>query len=165
LIYYDSGDLENARSYAEKTFELTRKNGEQAREAMASIYLGLILWRMESKKSNRAEHLTLHGMKRLEERGLRPYIAQQSLFIGELYIDIGQKEKALEYLKKADSMSKEMDVGYWGARAYTVYAELYKKEGKTSKAKENLNKAIEIFKECGADGWVNKYEKELAALS
>jgi len=33
-----------------------------------------------------------------------------------------------------------------------------------SKAKENLNKAIEIFTECGADGWVDKYEKELAEL-
>jgi hypothetical protein len=33
-----------------------------------------------------------------------------------------------------------------------------------SKAKEALNKAIEIFKKCGADGWVKKNEKELAAL-
>ena len=33
------------------------------------------------------------------------------------------------------------------------------------KAKENLSKAIEIFKDCGADGWVDKYEKELATLS
>jgi hypothetical protein len=28
-----------------------------------------------------------------------------------------------------------------------------------------LNKAIEIFRECGADGWVEKYEKELASFS
>jgi len=33
-----------------------------------------------------------------------------------------------------------------------------------SKARENLDKAIEIFKECGADGWVEKYEKDLAIL-
>jgi hypothetical protein len=33
------------------------------------------------------------------------------------------------------------------------------------KRKETLTKAIEILKECGADGWVEKYEKELAALS
>ena len=38
-------------------------------------------------------------------------------------------------------------------------------EGDHSKARENLNKAIEIFKECGADGWVEKYDKELAAIS
>jgi len=31
--------------------------------------------------------------------------------------------------------------------------------------KENLAKVIDIFKECGADGWVKKYEDELASLS
>ena len=30
-----------------------------------------------------------------------------------------------------------------------------------SRARENLIKAKEIFKECGADGWVEKYEKGL----
>ncbi len=54
---------------------------------------------------------------------------------------------------------------YYLARTYAVYAELYKKEGEVSKTREHLNKAIEILKECGADGWVEKYEKELAALS
>ncbi|MFQ5916538.1 MAG: hypothetical protein ACE5I0_01865 [Candidatus Binatia bacterium] len=53
---------------------------------------------------------------------------------------------------------------YWLGRTRAVYADLYRREGKISKAKENLNKAIEILKECGADGWVEKYEKELAAL-
>ena len=50
-------------------------------------------------------------------------------------------------------------------RTYAVYSDLYRKEGEASNTKENLNKAIEILKECGADGWVEKYEKELAAFS
>jgi len=49
-------------------------------------------------------------------------------------------------------------------RDYAIYSELFKRKGDQSKAKENLNKAIEILKECGADGWVEKYEKELASL-
>ena len=32
-------------------------------------------------------------------------------------------------------------------------------------AKENLGKSIEILRECGAGGWMEKYEKELSALS
>ena len=47
---------------------------------------------------------------------------------------------------------------------HALYAELFQRIGDQLKAKENLNKSIEIFKECGADGWVEKYEKELAAL-
>ena len=47
---------------------------------------------------------------------------------------------------------------------YGLYAEIFRQEGDRSKAKDNLEKAIEIFKECGADGWVEKYEKEFAEL-
>jgi len=42
---------------------------------------------------------------------------------------------------------------------------LFKRKGDLPKARERLNKGIEIFKECGADGWVERYEKELAPLS
>jgi predicted RNA polymerase sigma factor len=62
-------------------------------------------------------------------------------------------------------MFKEMGTNYYLARTHAIYADLYKKEGDKSKAKENMNKAIEIFNECGADGWVKKYEEELASLS
>jgi len=42
---------------------------------------------------------------------------------------------------------------------------LFKRKGDLSQAKEKLSKSIEIFKECGADGWVERYENELASLS
>jgi hypothetical protein len=45
-----------------------------------------------------------------------------------------------------------------------LYAKFFQRKGDTSKAKKQLSTAIDIFKECGADGWVEKYEKELAAL-
>ena len=47
------------------------------------------------------------------------------------------------------------------ARDYSLYADLFVRKDDVSQAKENLSTAIEIFKECGADGWVKKYEKEL----
>jgi hypothetical protein len=48
---------------------------------------------------------------------------------------------------------------------YVLYADLFKRKGDRPKAKENLGKAIEILKECGADGWVARYEKELTKFS
>jgi hypothetical protein len=46
-------------------------------------------------------------------------------------------------------------------RGYTIYAELLRRKGNQSKAEASLKKAIKIYRECGADGWVEKYEKEL----
>ena len=48
---------------------------------------------------------------------------------------------------------------------HALYAQWFKRKGDRSKSRENLGKAIEFMKECGADGWVSKYEKELAPLS
>ena len=47
---------------------------------------------------------------------------------------------------------------------YASYSELFKRRGDLTRAKQKLNKAIEIFRKCEAEGWVEKHEKEIAAL-
>ncbi len=47
---------------------------------------------------------------------------------------------------------------------YAFYAELQKHKGERKSAKRNLSRAIEVFTECGAEGWRNKAETEMAAL-
>ena len=56
-------------------------------------------------------------------------------------------------------------MNYWLGRTYEVYARLHKNQNKILQAREQMTKAIDIMKECGADGWVERYEKELAGLS
>jgi hypothetical protein len=50
------------------------------------------------------------------------------------------------------------------ARDYALYANFFKKKSDLAQAKEKLGKAIELMRGCGADGWVKKYEEELAEL-
>jgi hypothetical protein len=50
------------------------------------------------------------------------------------------------------------------ARDYLLYSTVLSQKDEESQARENLTKAIDTFKECGADGWVEKYENEMAAL-
>jgi hypothetical protein len=49
-------------------------------------------------------------------------------------------------------------------RSYILYSSFFKKQNNLPQAKEQMNKAIEIMKECNAEGWVERYEKELAEL-
>ena len=79
-------------------------------------------------------------------------------------IDDQHLSEAEDWIKKAIDTHKRDDMKWYLARDYTLYAELLKRKGNPSKANENLCKAIEIFKECGADGWVEKTEEELASL-
>jgi tetratricopeptide (TPR) repeat protein len=164
MIYFESGNLKSSENYFRKALVLSQ-DIHKFWGGYSQIWLGRVHSRKDIKESDRAEKQILEGMEVLESSNIRILFAQGYLFLGELYADLGQNEKALENLKKVEDECKDMGVDYWLGRTYGVYSDLYKKEGDHSKAKENLNKAIEILKECGADGWVKKYEKELAAIS
>lgn len=79
--------------------------------------------------------------------------------------DNGSISEAETWINKAIEADKRNGMMFSLGKGYTVCAELFNRKGDLPKAKENLNKAIEIFKECGADGWVKKYEKEIVTLS
>ncbi|MBW2539182.1 MAG: hypothetical protein JRE27_06225, partial [Deltaproteobacteria bacterium] len=90
-----------------------------------------------------------------------------SNFIGKilLYIDDQHISEAEDWIKKAIETNQKYGMMWNLAQDYALYSEFYKRKGDLPKAKEKLNKAIEIFTECGADGWVEKYGKDLASLS
>ena len=87
-------------------------------------------------------------------------------FIGEILLNIDDQHisEAEDWIKKAIKADKMNGMMFHLGRDLSLYAELFKRKGDQSKARETLSKSIEILKECGADGWVEKYEKELAKL-
>jgi class 3 adenylate cyclase/tetratricopeptide (TPR) repeat protein len=87
--------------------------------------------------------------------------------IGEILLNVDDQHmsEAEHWIQKAIESDQRNRTMFSLGRGYALYAELAKRNGDKLKARENLSKAIEIFKECGADGWIEKYEKELAALS
>lgn len=163
-IHLELGDLNKARSLMDEALRFSQKNNEKFSEAITWIGLGRILGKMEPPQIDQAVANILKGIEIGRELKIKVHYSTGYLYLGELYINIGEKEKANDNLEKAEGMFQDMGMDYWLAKTYAVYTDLYRKEGDQSKAKENLTKAIEILKECGADGWVEKYEQELASL-
>jgi tetratricopeptide (TPR) repeat protein len=87
-------------------------------------------------------------------------------YIGEilLIVDDSFLSEAEDWIKRSIEFDKRNGMMFYLGRDYVIYSELFKRKNDLPKAKENLTRTIEIFKECGADGWVEKYEKELASL-
>ena len=87
-------------------------------------------------------------------------------YTGEILLNIDDQHisEAEAWIKKAIEADSRNDMRWHLGRDYALYAELFKRKGDQLKARENLGKAIEIMKECSADGWVEKYEKELEPL-
>jgi class 3 adenylate cyclase/tetratricopeptide (TPR) repeat protein len=86
--------------------------------------------------------------------------------IGEILLNLDDEHipEAEQWIMQAIEADKRHGMMFELGMDNVLYAELFKRKGDQSKAKESLGKAIEIFKECGADGWVKKYEKEMATL-
>jgi predicted ATPase len=81
-----------------------------------------------------------------------------------LHIDDKHINDAEDWIKKAIEADKKNGTMWSLGRDYAFYAELLGRKGDHTKAEAALQKAIKIYKECGADGWVEKYEKELTTI-
>jgi len=101
-----------------------------------------------------------------EKNRYRIYDGWMPRYIAEVLLNLDDHHisEAEDWIKKAIEADSRNDMRWHLGRDCALYAELFKRKGDQPKAKENLGKAIEILKECGADGWVEKYEKELALL-
>jgi class 3 adenylate cyclase/tetratricopeptide (TPR) repeat protein/energy-coupling factor transporter ATP-binding protein EcfA2 len=110
------GNLNEAKVHAEQGLNLAQTNHERYAEGLAWLQLGRIVGKMEGSQLRKAEEHILKGMKILDELETKPAYAQSYLFLGELYADAGQKEKAIENLKKAEAMYQEMGMDFWLAQ-------------------------------------------------
>jgi tetratricopeptide (TPR) repeat protein len=119
------GDLKNARSSVDEALRLSQKNNEKQMEGMSWILLGRILERTETPQIDKAEEYILQGMKTLDELKLKPWYALGYFYLGQLYAKAGQKEKALENLRKGEAMFQEMGMDYWLVETRKVLAESF----------------------------------------
>ena len=82
-----------------------------------------------------------------------------------LHIDDDHLSDAGVWFQKAIEDDMKNGFRWQVAMDHACYANWFRKKGDRTGVKEQLTKAIDIFRECGADGWVEKYEKELAMIS
>jgi len=102
-------------------------------------------------------------IKSYDDKKLRLWEGPMLSTIGEILLNLDDQHisEAEDWIKRAIETGQKYGMRWHLAKDYALYAELFKRKGDVSQAKEKLNTAIAIFKECGADGWVEKYEKEL----
>jgi tetratricopeptide (TPR) repeat protein len=124
MIYIESGDLANARSYAEKALESAQKEQEKWAEGLASVCVGRILGMQDNSRWAEAEGCILRGIQTLDEHKLRPFYAIGYLYLGELYAHTGQREKALENLQEAEAMCQDMSMEYYLRRTQSALEKL-----------------------------------------
>ncbi len=97
---------------------------------------------------------------RINEGCIRRYVAE--ILLNMQNQEVSQAQNWIEKAIEADTKNFTR----WNlAKDYELYGELFRRRGNKPRANENLEEAIKIFKECGANGWADRVEKNLAIIS
>ena len=159
-LYFDMGEFKRAQDYYKEgvsTLEHARLYSFWVNMWKVSIVRSKVL--SNEKNINLVEVFEYY--RNINPRAGKGWAAR---YIGEILLNIDDqyRSEAEDWFKKAIEADKRNGTMWSLGADYASYAELFKQRGDLERAKQKLNKAIEIFKECGADGWVEKYEKEKA---
>jgi hypothetical protein len=93
-------------------------------EGFVWILLGRISGKRGTPKAKKGEESILQGIQILDKFKLKALYAPGYHYLGEFYADTGQKDKALETLKKAEGMFREMGMDYWLGKTKEVLENL-----------------------------------------
>ena len=115
--YLDAGRVHDATSLVERALDLSRKRKARGFQAWALRLLGEIASRRESQDLAEAEVRYRDARVLASELGMRPLVAHCHLGLGKLYRRTGDRAKAEEHLTTVKGMYREMDMGFYLARA------------------------------------------------
>jgi len=121
-IHLDLGDLKNARNLAEEALRLSQKNNEKYEEGWSWILLGTILGKTVPLQMKKAEECILKAIEIHKELRIKASYSLGYLYLGQLYLNGGKKQKAIDNLKKAEGMFQEMGMESWLGKTRQVLA-------------------------------------------
>ncbi len=160
--YFETGDFLRSKEHYEKgswALENIRSYPSWANLGKGGLARSKVISKERDVNFESLYALSRNNKVKVIEGWIQRYIGEILLNIDDQHLS--EAEHWIQEAIKADQRNRMMfNLG----RDYALYADLFKRKGDRLKAQENLGKAIEIFKECGADGWVEKYEKVLAAI-
>ena len=119
LVDLDCGDQWKAQQRTEKALKIAERYHQHGK-GFIWIVLGRILGKEDRPQTARAEESFLRGIKILEDLNIIAYYAPGYLWLGEFYLDTGQKEKALETLQKAQGIYQDMGMDYWLTKTHKI---------------------------------------------
>jgi class 3 adenylate cyclase/tetratricopeptide (TPR) repeat protein/ribosomal protein L40E len=161
-VCYEMGDFRKSKDHFKKGCSIYEKH---------RLFPSIIRWGeiglLRTRVSNKEKEVDLNAIYvHWRNNKIKVFEGSIQRYIGEILLNIDKQHisEAEHWIQNAIEADQRNRMMFHLGNDYALYAELFKRKGDRSKAQENLGKAIEIFKECGADGWIEKAEKELAII-
>jgi tetratricopeptide (TPR) repeat protein len=161
-IYFEMNDFSKSEGWYERGCQFLRDS---------LIFPSLLGWGkvglMRAKSKINPKNIDLGSLYALSKNN--KYKAAQGWifsYIGTILmnLDEGYTTEAGVWIQKAIEEDLRNGTRFFLGRDYVLYGKLFKRKDDRPKAQEHLGKAVKIMRECGAYGWVEQAEQELALL-
>jgi tetratricopeptide (TPR) repeat protein len=119
MTLWTSGDLRRARECVEEALRISQECNNKACEGMARVLLGCMVEEKAPSIIEEAQRQIRHGISILEDCKIKGWSTVGYLHLGEFLANADRKEEAVESLKKAEALYREMEVtpqSYWLTR-------------------------------------------------
>jgi tetratricopeptide (TPR) repeat protein len=113
IVHLAMNDLTKALFHAEEAINYAKKNKERHWEALSLLQLGMVGWKSQKIKIDEAKQHIRQGIRIVNELEMKPFEMVGYLYLGELFNDANEREKALEILKRSEKAFQEMGMDYW----------------------------------------------------
>ncbi|OHE17926.1 MAG: hypothetical protein A2X96_11380 [Syntrophobacterales bacterium GWC2_56_13] len=159
--YEQTGEIVKAKEHCERMIPVWEQFQTPSSVGSGKVMLAL------SKIRNNEKDVDVDSLYAYARNNKwKTYEGRISYLMGAIFLDIDDKHmpEAEDWIRKAIEADQRNGMRFSLGQDHALYAEFFKRKGDREQVRENLEKAIDIFRECGADGWVKKYEEELARL-
>lgn len=120
LCHYYSQDLSISIEMLEQACRLSEKSRENHYSGKSLIWLGRVKGLADSPNQSKAIEYINRGLTILRALQTKPDILIAHLFLGELYWNMGRKDRAAIFLKEAAEMFEEMGMDSWKAKTHKI---------------------------------------------
>ena len=161
-IYSESGEYEIAIDCYQKAIFFL----DQSKSFNCWIHLSEIAL-AKSKVLRKKQIINLDTLyNHVSKNRLRTIDGIMRRYVGEILLNIDNQKIAdvEDWIKKAIELDDRNRNLFSLSADYAFYAKLFQRKGDILTAKEYFAKAIDILIDCGADGWVDKYNSDLSKL-
>ncbi|WDP93201.1 MAG: AAA family ATPase [Desulfobacter sp.] len=121
---FESKDYEIAREYLEKAVQLSQTNNEKVIEGRTSIFLGSLICKQDLSQKQDALSIMKKGMKLLKSFEAKPFYSIGHFYLGELFLNTNEPEKAVRHLEKANIFFEEMGMDFWLSRTQKLLSNI-----------------------------------------
>jgi class 3 adenylate cyclase/tetratricopeptide (TPR) repeat protein len=161
-IYFFSGQFKDATLSVTSWLSTMKEMGHVLGwQAYGNVFLQRIIITMIGKSTQTFDPTVSRSEKKVK---LTEGICEAT--IADILIKLDKKfiPEAEAAVEKAIAADTRNGTRWFLGQDYAVYADVCKAKGDMAGARANLNKAIDIYRQCGADGWVKRYESQLASM-